>query len=197
MSSQGRGATATDGIKNHDFPKPKFVTGGCLCGALRYRADFPPTHDFGQSSSTCQCTQCRRNTSSLLFVCHEVSPSDFRLGGADGQSAPPADALREYRASGSATRAFCGRCGSLLYWKPDTSDRVSVAVGTVDPLFLWGEGAPGSAEAREHAVPAGGYARALVGAPGRHFWCANEIAGVTDGASMKIMAGGKRAMGDE
>lgn len=34
-----------------DFPKPKFITGGCLCGALRYRADFAPTHDFRESVS--------------------------------------------------------------------------------------------------------------------------------------------------
>ncbi|KAL8366422.1 hypothetical protein RB595_004955 [Gaeumannomyces hyphopodioides] len=184
--------TSTD-----DFPKPKFITGGCLCGALRYRADFPPTHDFRQASSTCQCTQCRRNTASLLFVCHEVGPSAFALTGADGKAPPPADALREYRASANATRAFCGRCGSPLYWKADASDGFSIALGTVDPLFLWGEGAPGSAEAREHGVPAGGFARALMGAPSRHFWCANEIPGVTDAASMAIMAGGKRAMGDE
>lgn len=28
------------------FPTPKFITGGCLCNALRYRADFPADHNF-------------------------------------------------------------------------------------------------------------------------------------------------------
>lgn len=28
------------------FPKPSSITGGCLCGSIRYRVDFPPTHDF-------------------------------------------------------------------------------------------------------------------------------------------------------
>ena len=29
-----------------DFPTPKHIKGGCLCGALRYEIDFPPDHDF-------------------------------------------------------------------------------------------------------------------------------------------------------
>ena len=29
-----------------DFPKPKFVTGGCLCGAVRYRIDFADEFEF-------------------------------------------------------------------------------------------------------------------------------------------------------
>lgn len=145
-------------------------------------------------STTCQCNQCRRNTSSLLFVSHDIEtspPAAFKLTSADGATPPPADALKEYRASPSAARVFCGRCGSLLYWKADTSAHYGIAVGTIDPLFLWGEGAPDSPEAREHGVPAGGFARALV-SPGRHFWCGNEIPGVTDPGSMAIMASGKR-----
>ena len=29
-----------------DFPKPKSITGGCLCGGVKYRVDFPDGHDF-------------------------------------------------------------------------------------------------------------------------------------------------------
>jgi len=29
-----------------DFLKPKSITGGCLCGGVRYQVDFPPDHDF-------------------------------------------------------------------------------------------------------------------------------------------------------
>ena len=25
---------------------PTYITGGCLCGKIRYRADFPKDHDF-------------------------------------------------------------------------------------------------------------------------------------------------------
>lgn len=29
-----------------NFPKPSTITGGCLCGAIRYQVDFPEDHDF-------------------------------------------------------------------------------------------------------------------------------------------------------
>jgi hypothetical protein len=34
-----------------DFPRPKFVTGGCLCGSIRYRVEFNKDHDFTKSVS--------------------------------------------------------------------------------------------------------------------------------------------------
>jgi hypothetical protein len=33
------------------LPKPPRVTGGCLCGAVRYRLDFPRDHDFAMNVS--------------------------------------------------------------------------------------------------------------------------------------------------
>ncbi|KAI1363106.1 hypothetical protein F5Y08DRAFT_252300 [Xylaria arbuscula] len=35
--------------KEEEYPKPKYITGGCLCEALRYRIDFPEDHDFEKS----------------------------------------------------------------------------------------------------------------------------------------------------
>jgi hypothetical protein len=43
------------------------------------------------------------------------------------------EALRWYRSSATARRGFCGRCGSSLFWEPASGDRVSIAVGTLDP----------------------------------------------------------------
>lgn len=34
-----------------ELPKPERVTGGCLCGAVRYRVDFPPDYDFTKNVS--------------------------------------------------------------------------------------------------------------------------------------------------
>lgn len=34
-----------------ELPKPKHVAGGCLCGAVRYRLDFPQGHDFTKNVS--------------------------------------------------------------------------------------------------------------------------------------------------
>jgi hypothetical protein len=38
-------STMTD-IKPDLEPLPKFIEGGCCCGSLRYRIDFPEDHDF-------------------------------------------------------------------------------------------------------------------------------------------------------
>lgn len=56
----------------------------------------------------------------------------------------------------------------------DSSERITIAVGTVDPLYLFGEDADGK------DVPEGGFGRALASGGGNHEWCRNEIKGVTD-----------------
>lgn len=38
-----------------DFPKPKYITGGCLCQSLTYRIDFPDDHDFEKNVSKQTC----------------------------------------------------------------------------------------------------------------------------------------------
>ena len=40
--------------------------------------------------------------------------------------------LAWYRSSALAQRGFCRECGSTLFWKPDSGDRLSIFVGTID-----------------------------------------------------------------
>ena len=60
---------------------------------------------------------------------------------------------------------------------------MSIAIGTIDPLYLWGEGADGV------EVPVGGYGRVLASGNGLHFYCQNTIPGVTDRDSLINIAG--------
>ncbi|KAI0602620.1 glutathione-dependent formaldehyde-activating GFA [Biscogniauxia sp. FL1348] len=142
-----------------NFPKPKSITGGCLCGSIRYRVDFPPDHDFIQSSASCQCTQCRRSTGTLMLVAHTVAAGSLTYVGGTGTST-----LRHYAATPGFQRGFCGACGSLLYWRDEARDDLALAVGCVD----------------EEALVAGGFGFALANLRGHHLWCQNEIPGVTD-----------------
>ncbi|KAK3319072.1 Mss4-like protein [Apodospora peruviana] len=169
------------------FPKPKFITGGCLCGALRYRVDFPPSHDFIKASGTCQCTQCRRQTGALFFMTQSFSPASCF------QFTSNTSTLKNYRATPQADRGFCSDCGTLLYWKPVDRDASSITLGTVDPLYLFGEGAN-----EENGVPEkGGYGFALANGGGTHSWCTNEIPGVTDNIPILGATGrGTRVDGD-
>lgn len=156
---------------NPNFPKPTFITGGCLCGALRYRVEFPEDHDFlksvslsilqltlasmsddGKKSGTCQCTMDRKCTSALWFQYHRIrAESAFRF-------TSQTTLLKHYESSPGSQRGFCGECGSFLYIKPAAAghELVTIAVGTVDALYLIGEGADGK------DVPKGGFGFALV-----------------------------------
>ena len=49
---------------------------------------------------------------------------------------------------------------------------MGLAVGSIDPLYLLGEGAEDGSK---------GFGLALAGGGGYHAWCGNEIPGITDG----------------
>jgi hypothetical protein len=92
--------------------------GGCLCGAVRYQLTGAP-----RSSNVCYCTQCQRQSGGAMpaFVAYPLD--SFRLVAGE-----PA----RYRASDFATREFCARCGSSLFWRRDGADELDVFLGTLD-----------------------------------------------------------------
>lgn len=97
---------------------PSVHTGGCLCGAVRYRVAGPL-----RAVVMCHCTQCRRMTGHVMAAT-AARRADFRLV-SDGE-------LKWYVSSAEARRGFCGRCGSTLFWEGVGLDRISIAAGTLD-----------------------------------------------------------------
>ena len=93
-------------------------TGGCLCGAVRYRVTGAPL-----KVGLCHCSQCRRQTGSAIpaFV-------SFRREGLEVTKGEPAG----FRVSGIATRQFCRDCGSPLFWRADKGDGITVLLGSLD-----------------------------------------------------------------
>lgn len=87
------------------------------------------------------------------------------------------ETLKNYYCTEGNARGFCTHCGTFLYWRREAGPNISVAIGTVDPLYLFGEGWEDS----EGEVPKGGFGRALASGGGGHEWVGNEIPGVTDG----------------
>ncbi|CRK19005.1 putative glutathione-dependent formaldehyde-activating enzyme like protein [Verticillium longisporum] len=160
-------------------PIPETITGSCLCTALRYKITFPPSHDFAAASRLCQCTQCRKQTGGLFLAVFFVPASALAW-------TTPTEALKTYSATPGAQRGFCGSCGSFLYWRSDEGKGLSLSIGTVDPLYLFGEGA---GETNEE-VPEGGFGMALCNGLGGTEWCFNEVKGVTD--DMPLLHAGKR-----
>ncbi|KAJ2902264.1 uncharacterized protein MKZ38_000805 [Zalerion maritima] len=160
-----------------DVPKPKKLTGGCLCDSLKYEVTFPEGHDFDKHSGTCQCNQCRKGTSSLFYIYVGASYANFSWTTGTGS-------LKFYFCVPENERAFCSSCGSWIFWHTKGSATMSIALGTVDSLYLWGEGADGV------SVPRGGFGRVLAGGNKKtHEFCENEIPGVTDEESISNILG--------
>jgi hypothetical protein len=93
--------------------------GGCLCGAVRYRATVEPLRGV-----MCHCEMCRKHSGApaLAFV-HFPSDAFAWIG------AQPA----WYRSSAFADRGFCPKCGSTLGMREQVlADRVQVCVGSLD-----------------------------------------------------------------
>lgn len=78
------------------------LSGGCLCGAVRFTA-APPSHTYG----ICHCSMCRRWTAGpfMAIKCGDTVKFD-----------KDAD-LGLYQSSAWAERGFCKKCGTPLFYK--------------------------------------------------------------------------------
>jgi hypothetical protein len=98
------------------------LTGGCLCGAVRFEIDEPLV-----SASWCHCTRCQRRTGTPASVQGRIAPGSFRL--LQGE-----DVVRAYEpADGGFGKAFCGECGSALWAvNPENGEIMAVRFGAFD-----------------------------------------------------------------
>lgn len=97
------------------------ITGGCLCGGVRYEVRGPFLR-----AGYCHCSRCRRHTGTAASIQGRVRREDFRL-------LRGAELVRSFKPEGGMTKAFCSVCGSSLFggaW-PD-GDEVSIRFGSLD-----------------------------------------------------------------
>jgi hypothetical protein len=85
---------------------PAPLTGGCLCGAVRFEVLEPPPE-----AGYCHCTRCRRRTGTAASVQASVVPGSVRI--VQGE-----DALRAWEPPGGFAKVFCGECGAHLFSRP-------------------------------------------------------------------------------
>jgi hypothetical protein len=98
---------------------PGLLTGGCLCGAVRYEAAGTPFH-----RTHCHCSVCRRSTGAPFVAWFSVPKAAWRIV----QGAP----LR-FRSSPHATRSFCGQCGTQLTFEDDTAgEEIDITTCSLD-----------------------------------------------------------------
>lgn len=105
------------GLEERDEETPS-ATGGCLCGAVRFRL-FGPLRDV----VNCHCGQCRRthgNFAAYTRVKRAAFAFDERQG------------LRWFDSSDKARRGFCRHCGASLFWERTDGQTISISAGCLD-----------------------------------------------------------------
>lgn len=93
--------------------------GGCLCGAIRYRATGAPT-----ALLVCHCRSCRGASGAPSLAWAIFRASDFAF-----VSGKPAT----FKSSPGVERGFCARCGTTLtYASADHPEVADVTAATLD-----------------------------------------------------------------
>ena len=110
------------------------ITGGCLCGAVRYEASEPPVE-----AGFCHCNMCKKARGGVFAV--RASFRRDRLSFTQGEP-------KIFKSSAFAERGFCGDCGTPLFFRFTTpgpyADSITVSMGSLDdpeiapPTFHWG-----------------------------------------------------------
>lgn len=94
------------------------LTGGCQCGAVRYRIDGA----LGRAG-ICHCRMCQKAFGSWGAAL--VSVPEAQLTWTRGEPA-------EFRSSAIVARGFCAQCGTPLRMKEDGDPFYEIAIGSLD-----------------------------------------------------------------
>jgi hypothetical protein len=96
------------------------LTGGCLCGAVRFEVTEPPL-----GAGYCHCTRCQRRTGTASSIQAQVAPGSVRILSGE-------DLLRAYEPADGLAKVFCSVCGSSLWSRRPDGDVLSVRFGVFD-----------------------------------------------------------------
>jgi hypothetical protein len=98
------------------------ITGGCLCGAVRYATEAEPVRTI-----VCHCTTCQRHIGSAFATLVAFPAGSVTVTGT----------LKTYTEPGSVTgepfhRRFCPACGTPIILERENAPRTLVTAGTLD-----------------------------------------------------------------
>ena len=99
------------------------ITGGCLCGAVRYEASEAPF-----SVCYCHCRLCQQTSGSVAAVGAVFRKETIRFTRGEPKL---------YKSSEIAERGFCARSGSRLVYRPFSTDWISIDIGSLDHPEDW------------------------------------------------------------
>ena len=96
------------------------LTGGCQCGAVRYRLNGEPFY-----TALCHCGDCRKSAGAPVVHWTAFPAAAFEL--TQGE-------LKDYRSSELGTRSFCPTCGTGIKYVNEANlpGLVDIQGGTLD-----------------------------------------------------------------
>jgi hypothetical protein len=102
-------------------PDPS-LTGGCLCGGVRFELSEPARH-----ASYCHCTRCQKRTGTAASAQAQIDGRTLRLLRGD-------DLVKCWRhPDGGFEKCFCRECGTHLFSRnPENHAQMSVRMGAFD-----------------------------------------------------------------
>ena len=100
----------------------RILTGGCLCGAVRYQAEGEPLY-----AGFCYCEDCRRASGAGVVPFMGYKKQSCRVSGETKQ------ARKRLRSGRTSVRNFCPACGSLMFGgEYGVSAQHTIYAGTLD-----------------------------------------------------------------
>ncbi len=96
------------------------LTGGCLCGEVRFEVTEQPL-----GAGYCHCTRCQRRTGTAASIQAQVAPGSVRILSGE-------ELLCAYEPPDGFAKVFCAACGSSLWSRRPDGDVLSVRFGVFD-----------------------------------------------------------------
>jgi hypothetical protein len=101
---------------------PEFpLTGGCLCGGVRFELTESPV-----SAGYCHCKRCQRRTGTAAALSARIAPGSLRVVRGE-------ELIKAYEPDDGFAKLFCSACGSALWSQnPQDPDVIAVRFGAFD-----------------------------------------------------------------
>jgi ribosomal protein S18 acetylase RimI-like enzyme len=105
----------------------EMLTGGCLCGDVRYYVVGPVS-----AETNCHCNTCRRSSGAPFVSWFSVPADAIVFAAGEGIEAPISEGA-EFASSERGRRRFCPRCGTALTFRSTESpDEIDVTTASLD-----------------------------------------------------------------
>lgn len=97
------------------------MTGGCLCGKVRFEIAKPPLF-----AGYCHCTRCQKRTGTAAAASARIAPGSLRIVAGE-------EWIKSWRPPDGFSKVFCSNCGGALWSQSQQDPEVkSVRMGAFD-----------------------------------------------------------------